>query len=510
MKTFLVTTIICIFLSACYKDHSNSGNLPKEEITVKGIEALYNKTSFLDSFDINPQVSSSSPDAAFEYFWGIYDVPDKDPWNARFDTIAYTRQLKCQVNVRAGKWQLVFCARNTKTGYASFTTASLVVYTRFTRGWYVVKDNGADTDLDLFMTPAAATPTGKIENVINLVNHKQLKGAAGSLTLLTSYKSTATGTNSNTRALFVWSGEDMMALDLNTCSIIRSYDSLFYSAPPERKPVSLLRAWSDYYMINNGRLYSINNTLANTGQFGNAFLRDNDNSVYHLSKYYIASVIILPLLFDETSSSFVSATGSGAILTKLSDAAGSQMPSADNNKSLLYLGLKNSMSFQGWAIFQDKTDPALKLLTSVKTDPAMTLFLRNDTLAPSSPLYAATTYTLLYGDENLLYCVNANKVWSRNLSNKTERLQYAAPKGEVITFIRHRKYEGKNEAETPYYYNYVIIGTKSGNKYKIRLFNKKNGNMDAVPAVILEGTGSASDILYIAPDVTETSYASGY
>jgi hypothetical protein len=206
----------------------------------------------------------------------------------------------------------------------------------------------------------------------------------------------------------------------------------------------------------------------------------------------------------------VSATGNGAILTKLPDATGSQMPAAGNNKSLLFLGLKTGTPFQGWAILQDKTDPALKLLTSVKAGVTMALSLRNDTLNPSSPIYTAAMYTLLYGDENLIYFVNANKVWSRNLSDKTEQLQYAAPQGETITFIRHRKYAGKNDAETPYYHNYIIVGTTSGSKYKIRLFTKTYGNMASEPTATLEGKGSASDILYIAPDVTEATLPSGF
>ena len=135
------------------------------------------------------------------------------------------------------------------------------------------------------------------------------------------------------------------------------------------------------------------------------------------------------------------------------------------------------------------------------------LKMANDTLLATSKLYNATRYTCNLIDENLLYfVVNDNEVWSRNLSNKFEQLQYTAPVGETITFISHRTYT----SETAYAYNYIIIGTRSGTNYTVRMFTKTAGNLAATPAFALTGKGSASDVLYMSPSVIHNTYLSTF
>src|SRR5690606_8597885 len=107
----------------------------------------------------------------------------------------------------------------------------------------------------------------------------------------------------------------------------------------------------------------------------------------------------------------------------------------------------------------------------------------------------------------MLYFTVGNEVWSRNLANGFEQRQYILPAGETISFIRHRKAAG-NPAE--FAYNYVIVASKSGNNYKIRMFKKTSGNMDAQPDFIMEGVGEAADALYIAPNISESTYTNTF
>lgn len=89
------------------------------------------------------------------------------------DTIGRTKDLNYYVREDAKDWVLVFMVRNKKTGYTQYKNSTLTVNTQFTRGWYVLKDDGTQSDLDLFLTPASAKAEEKVEDVFSLVNGKR-------------------------------------------------------------------------------------------------------------------------------------------------------------------------------------------------------------------------------------------------------------------------------------------------------------------------------------------------
>lgn len=157
----------------------------------------------------------------------------------------------------------------------------------------------------------------------------------------------------------------------------------------------------------------------------------------------------------------------------------------------------------GYAMFQDKTNTSLKILSQI--NPSKTAFnIVNDTLKTSDKIYNASRFTLLDADENMIYFILGNDVYSRNLTNKFEQLQFSVPVGEEITFIRHRKYTVASDL--PFNYNYVMVGTKVGDGYKVRMFTKSSGNLSSTPVFTLEGKGIVRDVMYIAPSVSESTY----
>jgi hypothetical protein len=81
--------------------------------------------------------------------------------------------IKYRIIQPAKAWILEFAAKNKHTGYTKIITSTINVGTQFTRGWYILKDNGNQSDLDLFLTPTTIVPTSSIENVYSLVNGKK-------------------------------------------------------------------------------------------------------------------------------------------------------------------------------------------------------------------------------------------------------------------------------------------------------------------------------------------------
>ncbi len=506
---YQILVACCILLvSSCYKDRGNyTYNIP-EEISISGIEASYNKVSLVDKINVDPIVRSTDPEAKLSYWWGIYEtnVQGSAP---KVDTIGHTKALDYLVTQPAKGWVLVFSAKNEHTGFSKIVTASINVITQFTRGWYIMKSSGSQTDVDLFLTPSGITPASAIENVFSLVNKKKLDGEASLFGFYTNYKSNVTGAYANTRAMFILSDKDASVVNINTFKEIHGINDLFYETPAVKKPGSISEASQANYFVNNGHLHSVYSMSANVGLFGGEQLRDDNNSPYSLSRYFLAYVFDNPFFFDETSASFVSATGTGSVLSAVTDAPGTEMPANRNNKELLFMGLKSSNPYTGIALFRDKKDPSLKILSTI-TPSNYALKLVNDTLAPTDKLNQAERLGLIVADENILYFSAGQEVWSRNLSNGAEQLQFTAPAGEKITCIRHRKYAGSATAEQAFYYNYMLIGTASSGSYKVRAFRKTSGNLAAVPDFTMEGKGNVGDVIYIAPPIDNYTYPNSY
>lgn len=508
-----ISIILCLgislIISSCAKDHSNYDYADKEVISVTGMDKSYTKTSGIDSVVVNPVAASTNPNAQFEYLWGIYET-NVQGYAPVLDTLARTKDLNFQVNQAAKGWVLVLRVTNTHTGYAQYFTADLNVVTAYTRGWYVQKDNGTQTDLDLFLTPTNSIPESKLENVYSLVNGSKLDGKARQLTFFSSYKSdiVTPGKFANTRTLFVTTDKEVVAIDINTLRVIRDLNNLFYTPPAVKAPGFVIIGAQAVYLNNNGQLHSIYSMSVNTGQFGVGKIKNELAESYKLSKYFLTGWISNPILFDEVSSSFISSSGSGSTLTAAGDASTTDMPANSNNKTLLYMGQRQTFSLLGYAVLKDKTDPGIKILSRVDGNNAAKLELKNDTLSTTDKIYNATRYTLFDGDETMIYFVLGNEVWSRNLTNNFEKLQFTAPAGEEITYIRHRKYSIRSDID--FAYNYFVIATKTGANYKVRMFNKASGNLNVTPEFTLEGTGEVADVFYMAPAVDEYTYNNSY
>lgn len=498
-----------LLLSACYKDHGNYTYGPSEGITINGIETSYSKISLIDRLTLNPKVISTDTDARLSYWWGIYE-PNTIGYVSQVDTISRTLTLDYPVTQHAGDWVLIFGVRNEHTGLSKIITSSLKVNTRFTRGWYVMKDDGVQTDVDLFITPSNITPTSVMENVFSLVNHKKIDGKASLFGFDDAYKSNITGIMASTRACFILSDKDASVVDINTFREIHPLDSLFYEKPAVKKPNSISGNAQSIYLVNDGRLCSIFNFSSNIGLFGATYLWDDNNSPYRLSKYFLVTNFTNPVFFDEISASFVSSGLNDSRLSMMTDKQSSAMPAFRNKKELLFMGVKSSDPFTGIALFRDKANPSLKILSRIMPD-GYAMMIQNDTLTTADKLYQADHYGLIVADENLLYFSVGNEVWSRNLNNNVEQLQLTVPAGEHITFIRHRKYFRSEPAEElPFFYNYMLIGTSSGGRYKVRAFRKTSGNLAATPDFTLEGQGNAGDVIYIAPMVHSDTYPNSY
>ncbi len=524
-----ILILITIFLSfSCYEDLGNYDYDTLETISIKGINEEYVAYS-RDTLKIVPEVTYSNPDADMYYFWlheskttGYYIKDDTAHVGLILDTIVTWRP---DVEIK-----FMFGARNKKTGYTVYKEFSLIVVTRFMYGLYVAKDNGEHSDLDFYPLPAWLNSysldnlkneiSPLVDNVLEVINGVEACPRGSVQKLLYAerqpYFSYEEYRTLKLKSIYILTDEDYVMSSVETGGIFREYKDLFHTRPDVLKPMFSGVTVTDYFLINNGHLYTFFYRAGNSsGKVSYPKVLPSSggtNSLdYSLSKYVFSECLYGTIFFDEVSSSFFRAIDGFRELMPLADGAekakggvASEIPIKNNNKTLIYMGGRSSYLGNNTApidapvILQDKTNTNLKILAKLwRSGNDYVSLINADTLREGTDALFNGTLITCSAPEIGLYFLSGNKVYFREtgVKNGRETSVFEAPAGETVTFIRSL-YNTSNPSS-----DLVAIGTTlDGSQYKIRIFDKGiAGSLAADPLVLpSEGrftTGAARDIM---------------
>lgn len=491
---YLYMALLCLgALTACIDD-SDPVFGEKLEITVGNVEKDI-RTTIGSTLTINPSISPEDRD--YDCYWG---VANKNNNYSVIDTISRERNLNYVVSLNTGNYTLRFCATDRETGVLSYTEYNLSVETDMSTGWWVLKDGANGTDVDLF------TPEKAIKDVVFSRNGKALQGEAVDLAYTPNYFvfDPSTDTDVNHSVVFLASDEDLVAVDYYTGKVLMTYEDLFMEQPAQRKVEAIFKGASDVHLLADGELYTmpISKYTPHYRQFLIKHLGD-----YKLSPYRVSSGWSNPMLFDEASSSFcIADRGAPELLYGRAEAS----PAHRNlNMDLLYMGGRTTSSSggeNGYAILKSKTSDTYQLsyidatrssgdLNSTNAD-YHCIVLENKEL-PNTLGVISADIRALSQDNDIIYFVKENKVYSCNLETLEEREQTIdAQSGETITYMEYAKFMQPYN-DTSKWFNYLMIGTKVGDGYKLYMHPVQGGNLQ--PAVqVLEGTGEVKRAIYIA------------
>ena len=358
--------------------------------------------------------------------------------------------------------------------------------------------------MDFFTTPNSIIADKRVENVYSFVNGEKLNGKPVMLRFFNDFKApNDKGEYSPTRSICLVTNEDVGIVTLSGLELIKDFKTLFHGEPTKRSMQMIGNNFINYYLINDGQLHSMIGQGPSTGTFGGRKLKDAQDTPYSLSPFHLMYTSSA-FFFDEISSSFFSADVRNMNLIPVTDDADVTLSSTNNNKRMLYMGIRTTGHLTGYAIFQDKDDLSKRSIAQII--PSVSQFkIYHKTLESGEKLYKGDNFALIYQEEEVMYFSLGKEVWSRNLSNDKEKLQFTVPANEEITFIRYRKFSGSGP-EANYSYNYVMVGTNDGGQYKVRMFTKSGGDLSASPAFILEGKGIAKDALLVGPTINNLTY----
>lgn len=477
----------------------------KLEVTVGNIEKNI-RVNIGDVLQLNPTISPD--DREYDCFWG---VANRNNTYSVIDTISFERNLNYTVTLNTGNYTLRFCAKDKETGVFSYTEYNLSVETDMSTGWWVLKQGVNGTDVDLF------TPEKAIRDVVYSRNGVALQGKPVDLAYTPNYFvfDPKTDTDVNHNIVVLTSESDIMFVDYFTGKVLKTYDELFMEAPANRSVQGVFKGASDVHLIADGKLYTM--PISRYTPHYRQFIIQHTGD-YKLSKYRVASGWSNPMLFDEASSSFcIADRGASDLIYGLETAS----PAHRNlNMDLLYMGGRTTSSSggeNGYALLKEKGADVYHLayidatrssydLTSSSPD-YHCVVLESKTLPNSLGLLSADVRALSQ-DNNIMYFAKDNKVYLCNLETLEEREQsvgYGA--GETVTYMEYAKFMQPYNDQSKWF-GYLMIGTVSGDSYKLYMHPVQGGNIQ--PAVqVLEGKGEVKRAIYIA-NLSGTIYPSVY
>ena len=237
---------VCLFallVSACYDDEGNYDYHEISTINTEGLEKSYTKTSYQDVLHLEPTVTATGGESDFEYLWTLNLTKGSGTTSNKIeiilDTIGTDRVLDFPVNIKQGFYDLTFRVTNKSNKLETYQVMSLSVVTKFSEGFYLLKDMGNSTDVDLH-----ASDNSLVDNIFLKMDGEHMPDAPVSLGLDPGYcfVDETTAEYVITKALTVCTEKDVRISNIEDMSTIYTHSNMFLGGEaPEEKPYYVWR-----------------------------------------------------------------------------------------------------------------------------------------------------------------------------------------------------------------------------------------------------------------------------
>lgn len=488
--TIFMTAILILF-SACYDDHTNTDFDTLEEIKIDSIGSAFTLMQDADTLVIEPVVSSNL-DSDWEYSWDYYHTKG----GKELVNLSHEKNLEQVLHLPIGNYTLVFTATNKKTGVSGIKTLTVDISSPYACGWYVLKDDGESTDLDLFASDnrgtlvkeAPATP--EVENIITIKNGKPMPGKAQKMAFNTSILD---GGNP-LRGLMLTSERDYGVYNTADMSLYQNMDNCSFLGKVSFNPEGIIAGRLNNFLLTDGVVYA--SSTGGSGYFSYPVKLDrNEEKAYKLAPFTASRNFQYFKFYDELSESFL--TGD-MYMDNLTTAAGTA--SGDNYPAPVHMGYKclymGSSSNNGYGVFEHKTTGQRVIMSfSIYGNPNPYI---NERLDDADRLNKADMITIANTVKVLFFLDSSSgDVYSHMIdASGAERMEFDVPADETVTFIRHIRH---------YYYdpcNHIAVATSKGNgkdaTYTIRFFSLSAGHFVLDEERTLTGKGYAKDVNFIS------------
>ncbi|MEJ5053830.1 PKD-like family lipoprotein [Sphingobacterium sp. MYb382] len=469
-------------MQSCYKDESTSAIMNIPEVRYSNVNPEYILTSLVDTLKIKPVLAEDVNADAYTYQWLLYTT-NHNPANtelAKADTLGNNKDLAYFIVQKPGKYILTFNIKHKESGIINITRYDVTISTRTMNGWYLLKDENNETDLDFFHAK------GEIRNWIAYFNGgKSLPGNSIKTIFVPGMKTKISSTDLF-GALGVLTDKDAGIYKLADGSVQYRYDNMFFVKPAIRKPENL-------YMSMGGTLVMINDSQANIMYRGSYFGDAAINSYRIANK---AAISAIDIYFDDRSKSLIYLSGLNF------------REFLSNGNTLKNTGM-DLLWMEGYVYPRNSTSLLLKnpttktgRLIKIASNPtdvgtaSRTLVTKDTLIASTFPILSADIIGGSY-DNDILYYAKGNQLFAMDYSSLESTLQTTFGLDEKITLIQHIKYPvpGANVVNK---INYLAVATYANGRYKVWLFSINSlGRLVPKTTPDFQGSGRVTCVTYL-------------
>lgn len=517
MRTIYYLIFVFVFsllASGCYEDKGNYDYKEINQIKITGIDESYSKVSFQDVLRIEPTITADDASDELSFLWTVNRKERDLDWveeDIKSDTIGYEKVLDYPVNLQQGIYEVVLRVTNEKNGHQIFNVAELQVMTKFSDGFYLLKDMGNMTEVDLHL------PDGS--KMVDMLGKSIEGGVFGKPTSLGmiplySYIDTLTGKYATSMVITVCTEEQAYIMNLQDMSAIYRHETMFHGDVPQEKPGYI---WNNMFCmgyVSDKGIYSSSQApmygMYGSGKFGLSLQVKGEDVVP--SKYGVYSESYF--FFDELNDRFMLMDFNGGLATYDDRGAGNVEKKFKPNgikHNLLYYG-RNFVANEsvGYAIMEDSEVAGKRYLYELKLN-ASNLSNPIDTvidIASRDKLNTATLFATNELSARVIYCVEGNNLYMYDVNQNTE--EKLTPEGldssEEITYIYNYYWTQSDDSDNNF--DYLVIGTCKNGHYKVYMYETLGGKTYGKPKRVMEGEGKVVKMRFVSSRMTGESVGS--
>lgn len=507
---------LVLLVTACYEDKGNYDYHEISEIEIAGLEKNYTKTSYQEVLHLEPVVTATGGDSDFDYLWTLNlaksSATTSERIKIKLDTIGTDRILDFPVNLKQGHYEVTLRITNKSNQLVIYQVIPLNVVTKYSEGFYLLKDMGNSTDLDLHLTD-----TTVVTDIFLKTEGRHLPDAPVSLGLDPGYCyiDENTGEHVITKTITICTENDVRISNVEDMSTIYTHKTMFLSPDePQEKPYYIWRNILGVgYLSSKGAYFSTQGTWQGqlgSGKFGYPAYVGNEQSPVQPNRNGVFSDEVGFCFFDELQGRFLLLVYTGLLYTY------SDLNEDYEETEYKPNGIKHHLKFfgrnflnkenRGYALFEDATTSGKHYIYQMRLNAKLHNPIEKVTeVTASSKLNGANLYATNELTAKVMYFVHNNRLYMYDLENNTEETLSPAgmSKDEEITYIGNRYWVNMqdNSGNKEGNFDYLAFATYKNGKYKVYLYEILGGKPYGEPVRILEGEGKVVKIQYLDFDM---------
>ncbi|MCD0486696.1 hypothetical protein LPB86_00555 [Pedobacter sp. MC2016-14] len=483
-KLFSLYAIIlsAVLLVSCYKDESNYNLVDVNKITITGINERYVQITARDTLKINPTIGSGADAQLYEYAWIRYSA--LAPYGI-IDTISRDRNLSYPVKGSPGNFHVIYSVKNKTNGLSGNFMLTLEVTSIYSKGHYFLKETeDGNSDMDLLIDDGTVlTDIVKKTNGASLLGKPRSMGVMYNRPVVDPY--TLTRTNAHALGLITF---DKKVGIYRVADMYQLFDhtSMFY-AEPNDIPYKFYTNHAQSVYLSSSGVYTTSGI--GTGKYGAPV----NEAVIGASDQWAMAVGNVGFVYWDEINRRILFHNYQSIAMEITTTT--NFPTTNLNYNCVFMGNTGNVVN---ILFRDRSDASkmsLYQLTSVAPSPftvPTVASIRN--IASTSKLHTATYFGANERTAQMIYFVNANKLYYYNLTNNEEVaiLPQGLPADETITYVSNRF----NYYETPKLDFFTVATYKDGN-YKVFMYNMVGGLPVGAAVRTASGKGKIKEIHHV-------------